>query len=110
MATGPEPPAPDDFVTAEIAELAERRAAAARERAARAGLSAAKSFEESARMHEQVARVQDHAVARGAPHSAVYRESATRHRTAAAEDREMGARKRQESEADLSAPPEPSRG
>nr|WP_246133615.1 hypothetical protein [Mycobacterium helveticum] len=107
MATGPEPPAPDDFVTAEAAELAERRAAAARERAAHAGLSAAESFEASARAHEQVARVQDHTVDQGASHSAVHRESATRHRAAAAEDREIGTRKRQESEADLSSPPEP---
>lgn len=109
MATAPELPVPDESVIADAVELAERRAGEARERAAHAGLSAARSLEESARAHERLARVQDGTVDQGAPHSDVHRESAIRHRAAAAEDRELSARKREESEADLSAPPEPSR-
>ena len=80
--------------TAEDAELAERRAAAARERAAHAGLSAARSFEESALKHEEVARVQDAAVQQGVSHVGVHREFA-------AEDRKLAELKRKESEADL---------
>lgn len=88
-------------LTAEDAELAERRAGAARERAAHAGLAAARSLEESALRHEQVARVQDRAVAQGVSHVDIHRESAAHHREFAAEDRKLAELKRKESEADL---------
>lgn len=91
----------EEAVTAMDVERAERRAAAARERAAHAGLSAARSFEESALKHEEVARVQDWAVERGVSHVGVHRESAAKHRAAAAEDRKLADLKRKESEADL---------
>lgn len=88
-------------LTAKDAELAERRASAARERAAHAGLSAARSLEESALRHERVARVQDQAVEQGVSHVGVHRDSAAHHREFAAEDRKLAELKRKESEADL---------
>jgi hypothetical protein len=99
MATGNQPR--EEAFTARDAEIAERRAAAARDRAAHAGLSAARSFEESAVKHEQVARVQDRTVEQGASHGAVHRESAAKHRQAAVDDRKLAELKRKESEADL---------
>lgn len=100
MATGQEPF--EQALAQEDVELAERRAAVARERAAHAGLSAARSIEESARHHEHVANVQDVTVAQGVSHPSVHRESAMRHRQAAADDRNLAEAKRTESEADLS--------
>ena len=102
MATGHEPSSlGEEAVTAHDVELAERRAAEARERAARAGLSAARSIDESARQHERLARVQDRTVERGVLDMDVHRESAIRHREAAAEDHNLAELKRKESEADL---------
>lgn len=104
MPTGTESsPRNENTFTAEDVELAERRVAMARERAARAGLSAADSFEKSAIQHERVARTQDWTVAQGVPHTEVHRESALKHREAAAEDRKLAELKRRESEADLAA-------
>jgi hypothetical protein len=100
MAAAAEPP--EKAFTADDVDLAERRAAAARERAAHAGLSAARSIEESARHHEHIAKVQDVTVAQGVSHPNVHRESALRHRQAAADDRKLAEEKRRESEADLS--------
>ncbi len=89
-------------MTPEDVDRAEHSAAEARERAAHAGLSAARSIEESARHHEIVARVQDVSVAQGVSRTNVHRESAMRHRQAAADDRKLAEEKRKESEADLS--------
>jgi hypothetical protein len=102
MSTGRESPSPGEgTVTAEDVVLAERRASEARQRAAYAGLSAARSMEESARYHEQFAKVQDQSVRQGVSDTAVHRRSATLHRQAAADDRDLAERKRKESEADL---------
>lgn len=104
MSTGHDSPTPGEgTVTAEDVGLAERRAREARERAAHAGLSAARSIEESARYHEEVAKVQDRTVAQGVSDTDLHRRSATLHRQAAADDRDLAKRKREESEADLSA-------
>jgi len=64
-------------------------------------VSAAGSFEESARRHDKVAQVQDRTVEHGAPDIGVHRESASRHREAAAGDRKLAELKRKESAADL---------
>lgn len=106
MATGEQPPRDEEAATAEVIGRSERRVAQARERAAHAGLSAARSFDESALRHESLARVQDSTVQQGAPDPDVHRESAGRHRKAAADDRELAERKRRESEADLAFDPE----
>jgi hypothetical protein len=82
--------------------FAERRAAEARERAAQAGLSAARSIEESARQHERIARVQDVTVEQGVSDADVHKQSAIRHREAAAVDRRVAERRRKEFEAGLS--------
>ena len=101
------PSSGEEAFTAGDLDLAERRAAQARERAARAGLSAARSFEESARQHEHVAKLQDVSVAQGVSDIDVHRNSAHRHRDAAAEDRKLADAKRKESEADLSLDTDP---
>ncbi len=104
MATGQQGPSSgEEAVTVEDVDLAERRAGQARERAAHAGLSAAQSFEESARSHQRLAEVQDVTVAQGVSNTGVHRNSAQRHRQAAADDRKLAEEKRTESEADLSA-------
>jgi hypothetical protein len=103
MATGYEPPsASEEVVTAEDVDFAERRAPEARERAARSGLSAARSIEESARQHERVANVQDVTVEQGLSDPDVHRQSAIRHRRAAADDRRVAEQMRKEFEAELS--------
>lgn len=94
-------------VTAEDVEIAERRAAEARERAAHAGLSAARSFERSAHFHEEVAQVQEVMLEHPIPAPEVNEASSARHRRAAAEDRDMAKRKRDESLADLESAPTP---
>lgn len=99
MTSAPEFPEP--AVTAKDVESSERRVAEARERAAHAGLSAARSIEKSARSHEEFANVRDQSVEQGVPDIDVHRESAIRHRQAAADDHELAKAKRQESEADL---------
>lgn len=100
MATAPEPP--EQALTQEDVDHAERRAAEARERAAHAGLSAAQSIAASAQSHQRLAEVQDVNVAQGVSDTELHRESALWHRQAAAEDRRLAEAKRKESEADLS--------
>lgn len=102
MATSHQPPPSEEAVTAGDVEFAERRARDARERAALAGFSAAKSFEESARRHERFAKVQDETVRQGVSEVEAHRQSAIRHRKAAADDRHLAELKRQESRTDLS--------
>ena len=103
MATGYEPPsASEEVVTPEDVDFAERRAPEARERAARSGLSAARSIEESARQHERIADVQDVAVEQSVSDVDVRKESAVRHRRAAADDRRVAEQMRKEFEAELS--------
>ncbi len=103
MATGHEPPSQgEQNLTQEDVDLAERRAAQARERAAHAGLSAAQSIAASAQSHQRLADLQDVTVAQGVLDADAHRESAIRHRQAAAEDCDLAEQKRTESEADLS--------
>ncbi len=95
------PSSSEEPFTAEDVNLAERRAARARERAAHAGLSSAESIAASAQCHQRLAQVQDETVAQGVLDADTHRESAIRHRQAAADDRELAEAKRKESEADL---------
>ena len=106
MPTEDEPsPQSEKAFTAEDVELADHNAAAARERAARAGLSAAHSLEESAARHERFAKIQDQTVHQGVSHTEEHRDSALKHRQAAADDRRLAELKRKESEADLASAP-----
>lgn len=91
MATGPEPSEPDDFVTVEAAELAERRAGSP---AYAPHTPSCRPPRASRRAHARTRRwrVQDRTAVQGASHSALHRESTIRHRTATAEDRALCAR------------------